>query len=164
MAFQPPPYTNKNTWLSSHHPTQTKHMAFQPPPNRQSQNTWLSSHHPTETKHMAFQPPPYTNKTHGFPATTLHKQNTWLSSHHLTQTKHMAFQPPLPETQAFSQPGMAQVYGKCLLRGLWLSSQCKIEGFRPPIFSFQLRQYPSWPHSSAFASASLQLSHSSLHP
>ena len=150
-------------------------MAFQAPPNRnkthgfpattqQKQNTWLSSHHPTQTKHMAFQPPPYTNKTHGFPATTLHKQNTWLSSHHLTQTKHMAFQPPLPETQAFSQPGMAQVYGKCLLRGLWLSSQCKIEGFRPPIFSFQLRQYPSWPHSSAFASASLQLSHSSSHP
>jgi len=35
---------------------------------------------------MAFQPPPNKNKTHGFPATTLHKQNKWLSSHHTKKT------------------------------------------------------------------------------
>ena len=147
MAFQPP-YRNKTHGF--------------PATTLQKQNTWLSSH-PTETKHMAFQPPLYRNKTHGFPA-TLQKQNTWLSSHHPTETKHMAFQPPLPETEVFFPKRYGWSLWKCLLRGLWLSSQCKIQRFRPPISSFQLRQYPSWHHSEACPSASLQLSHSSSHP
>ena len=111
MAFQPPPCNrqSQNTWLSSHHPTDSNKTKGLPATTK---NTWLSSHHPTETKHMAsshhpatdslktagfpattqqtvtkpraFQPPP---KTHGFPATTQQKQNTWLPA---TTSRHSA--------------------------------------------------------------------------
>ena len=193
MAIQPSLNRNKthgypaiteqkpNTWLSSHHWTETKHMAIQPSLNRnkthgypattlQKQNTWLSSHHshhPTETKHMAFQPSLNRNKRDGFPATS--KQ---------TETKHMATQPSQNRNKTHGYPATTSrnssfffpkrygwsLYGKCLLRGLWLSSQCKIQRFRPPISSFQPRQYPSWHHSEACPSASSRLSHSSSHP
>jgi len=52
MAFQPPPCNrqSQNTWLSSHHPTDSNKTKGLPATTK---NTWLSSHHPTETKHMA---------------------------------------------------------------------------------------------------------------
>ena len=85
-----------------------------------------------QKKHMAFQPPPNKNKTHGFPATTLHKQNKWLSSHHTKKQVNMALQPsnmkkkPAPIFTFLFFLSVGRV--PCLLRGLWLSSQ----QFQPP--------------------------------
>jgi len=106
----------QNTWLSSHHLTDSHKTHGFPATTQQKQNTWLSSHHPTQTKHMAFQPPPYTNKTHGFPATTLHKQNTWLSSHHFQKLKLFPNQVWLKSMEnacleAFGCPASAKLKG-----------------------------------------------------
>ena len=154
----------------------TIHMAFQPPANRQKKNTWLSSHRPTETKRMAFQPQPsrnkkhgfpaaalYRNKTHGFPATNLQKQNTWHSSYQQTdRNKTHGFPATSSRNSSFFFPKkvwLKSMENACL-EAFGCPASAKFKGSGPQFLLFSQDRH----HSEACPSASSQLSHSSSHP